>query len=52
MFMHSFIVVVHVHDVVFRDSKPLMSGSPNVMINQHVLLFTWVERFACFQHCS
>ena len=24
MFVHSFCVVVHVHDVVFRDSKPLI----------------------------
>ena len=40
MFVHSFYVVVHVHDVVFRDSKPLMSGSPNAMISQCILLFT------------
>ena len=37
MLVHSFSVVV---DVVFRDSNPLMSRSPNMMINQHVLLFT------------
>ena len=40
MLVHSFSVVVHVHDVVFRDSKPLISGSPNVMISFCVLLFT------------
>ena len=40
MLVHSF-VVVHVHDVFFfRYSKPLMSGSPDVIISQCVLLFT------------
>ena len=40
MLVHLFSVVVHVHDVVFRDSKPLMSGSPNVMIGQCFLVRT------------